>query len=94
MTRDVDIREVEKVMEKVAKIFMKDLRKEMKEGQKIYEKLKPYGFPILIKDYTLTHGLKAIDVLEVKKIERRELKDEVFSSPSDYEGIITQLPKK
>jgi hypothetical protein len=94
VTRDVDMEEIGKMMERIAQGFSKDFRSEMKEGREIYEKLKPYGFPILIKDYTLTYGLKAIDVLEVKKIERKELKDEVFSPPNGYERIIPELPKK
>lgn len=94
VTRDVDMEEIGKVMERIAQGFSKEFRSEMKEGREIYEKLKLYGFPILINDYTITYGLKAIDVLEVKKIERKELKDEVFSPPSGYERIITELPKK
>jgi len=94
VTRDVDMGEIEKVMDKVAQGFSKEFRSEMREGREIYEKLKPYGFPILIKDYTLTHGLKAIDVLEVKKIEKRELENEVFFPPSGYQRIITETPKK
>jgi hypothetical protein len=94
VTRDVNMEEIGKVMDRIAQGFSKEFRSEMKEGREIYEKLKLYGFPILIKDYTITYGLKAIDVLEVKKIERKELKDEVFSPPSGYERIITELPKK
>jgi hypothetical protein len=66
----------------------------MKEGREIYEKLKPHGFPILIKDYTLTYGLKASDVAEVKKIERKELKDEIFLPAPNYQRIIPEKPKK
>jgi len=94
VTRDVDMGEVEKVMEKVAKGFSKDLRAGMKEGQEIYEKLKPHGFPILIKDYTLTYGLGPITVLEVKKLEKRELRDEIFLPPTGYQRIIPEPPKK
>ena len=94
VSRDVGMEEIGKVMDKIAQGFSKEFRSEMKEGREIYEKLKSYGFPILVKDYTLTHGLKAIDFLEVKKIERKELKDEVFFPPSNYERIITELPKK
>jgi hypothetical protein len=94
VTRDVDMEEIGKVMERIAQGFSKDFRSEMKEGREIYEKLKPYGFPILVKDYSMTYGLKAIEVLEVKKIEKKELKDEVFSPPTGYERIITELPKK
>ncbi len=94
VTRDTNMEEIGKVMDKIAQGFSKEFRSEMKEGQEIYEKMKPYGFPILIKDYALTHGLKAIDVLEVKKIEKKELKDELFSPPIGYERIIPQLPSK
>lgn len=94
VTRDLELKEVERVMEKVAQGFSKDFRIEMKEGREIYEKLKSYGFPILIKDHTLTYGLRAIDVLEVKRIEKKELKDEVFLPPVDYQRIIPELPKK
>ena len=94
VTRDVDMEEIGKVMERVAQGFSKDFRSEMKEGREIYEKLKPHGFPILIKDYTITYGLKGSDVLEVKKIERKELKDEIFLPPPDYQRIIPEKPKK
>jgi len=88
VTRDVEMKEVEKVMERVAKGFSKDFRIGMEEGREIYEKLKPYGFPILVKDYTLTYGLGGMDILEVKKLEGKELKDEIFLPPSDYKQIV------
>jgi len=34
--------------------------------------LKPYGYPILVKDYAITYGLRGIDVLEVIKLEKKE----------------------
>ena len=94
MTRDVEMKEIEKVMDRVAQGFLKDFRLEMKEGREIYEKLKPYGFPILIKDYTMTHGLGAIDRVEVKKMEKKELKDEVFLPPAGYQKVIPETSKK
>jgi hypothetical protein len=68
VTRDVEMKEIEPVMDRVAQGFSKDFRHEMKEGREIYERLKPFGFPVLIKDYTMTYGLSAIDRVEVKKI--------------------------
>lgn len=94
MTKDVDIREVEEVMDKVAKGFLKDFKLEMKESREIYDQLKPYGIPILIKDYTLTHGLGPINVLEVKKVEKKELAVEIFLSPSGYQRIIPEAPRR
>lgn len=94
MTRDVDFREVERVMEKVAKSFSKEFKAEMKEGREIYEKLKAYGFPILIKDYSLTYGLGPITVMEVRKVEKRELGREIFLSPSGYQRIIPEALQK
>lgn len=94
VTRDVAMEEIGKVMERIAQGLLKESRSEMKEGREIYEKLKTYGFPILIKDYASAYGLKAIEVLEVKKIEKKELKDEVFFPPSGYKKIIPELPKK
>ncbi len=94
MTRDIDMREVEKVMEKMALGFSREFKSEMKEGREIYKKLKPYGFPILVKDYSMTYGLGAIEVLEVKKIERKELKDEIFLPPQGYERIVPEPSKK
>jgi hypothetical protein len=94
VTRDMDMGEIEKVMDRVAQGFSKEFRSEMKEGREIYEKLKPYGFPILIKDYTITHGLGAIDVLEIEKLERKDLKEDVFLPPPGYQRIIPELPKK
>ncbi len=94
MSRDVDFREVERVMERVAKGFSKDFKVEMKEGREIYEKLKPFGIPILIRDYTLTYGLGPITVMEVKKIEKKELGTEIFLPPTGYQRIIPEAPKR
>jgi hypothetical protein len=94
VTRDVEMKEVEQVMDRVAQGFIKDFRLEMKEGKEIYEKLKPHGYPILIKDYTMTYGLGAIDRVEVKKVEKKELKDEIFLPPAGYQKIIPVDPKK
>jgi hypothetical protein len=94
MTRDVEMKEIDQVMDRVAQGFSKDFSREMKEGREIYEKLKPYGFPILIKDYTTTYGLGAMDRLEVKKIEQRELKEDLFLPPADYQKIIPKPSKK
>jgi hypothetical protein len=93
-TRDMEIKDVEKVMEKVAGGFSKEFGVEMKEGREIYEKLKPYGYPILVRDYAITHGLQGINVLEVIKAEKKELKDEVFLPPSDYRRIVPEPSKK
>jgi len=94
VTRDISLKEVEKVMDKVALGFSKEFKTEMKEGREIYEKLKAFGFPILIKDYSITEGLGGVDVLEVKKIEKRELKDEVFLPPKGYQRILPDSSKK
>jgi hypothetical protein len=94
VTRDVEMREVEQVMDRVAQGFSKDFRLETKEGREIYEKLKAHGFSILVKDYTMTYGLGAIDRIEVKKIEKKELKDEVFHPPVGYQKVIPEAPKR
>ena len=94
VTRDISLKEVEKVMDKVALGFSKEFKTEMKEGREIYEKMKVFGFPILIKDYSITQGLGGIDVLEVKKIEKRELQDEVFLPPKGYQRILPDSSKK
>jgi hypothetical protein len=94
VTRNVDLEEVGKVMDRIAQGFSKEFRSEVREGQEIYEKLKSFGFPILVKEYGVTYGMKGMDVLEVKKVERKELKDEVFLPPSGYRRIITERPKK
>jgi hypothetical protein len=94
VTRDVEMKEIDKVMDRVAHGFSKDFQHEMKVGREIYEKLKPYGFPILVKDYTITYGLGAIDRVEVKKIEKKELKDEVFLPPAGYQKIVPEPSKK
>src|SRR4030042_274358 len=88
VTRDVVVKDLEKVMDKVAQGFLKEFRMEMKEGREIYEKLKAYGFPILVKDYTMTYGLGGINVLEVTRFEKKELKGEVFLPPGGYERVI------
>ena len=94
MTRDVEMKEIEMVMDRVAHGFSKDFRLEMKESREIYNQIKIYGFPVLIKDYAITHGLGAIDRVEVKKIERKELKDEVFLPPAGYQKIVPEPSKK
>jgi hypothetical protein len=94
VTRNEETKEIEKVMDLVAQGFSKDFRLEMKEGREIYEKLKPYGFPILIKDYTMTYGLGGIDRVEVKKMEKKELKEEIFLSPAGYQKIVPEPSKK
>jgi hypothetical protein len=93
-TRDVEMKEVEKVMEKVAKGFSKDFKLEMMEGREIYEKLKPHGYPILVKDHSKTYGLGGLDILEVKKLEKKELGDDVFLPANDYNRIIPEPSKK
>jgi len=94
MTRDVEMKEVEKVMEKVAIGFSKYFKLEMKEGREIYEKLRPHGYPILVKDHSRTYGLGGLDVLEVRKLEKKELGDDVFLPPPDYHKIIPEPSKK
>jgi hypothetical protein len=89
----VDMVEVEKVMDRVAQGFSRDFKIEMYEGREIHEKLKPYGFPVLVKDYSMAQGLP-IDVLEVKKWERKDLGEELFHSPQGYERIVTDSPKQ
>ncbi len=93
VTRDVAMEEIGEVMDRIAQGFSKEFRSEMREGQEIYEKLKPYGFPILIKDYTIAYGL-GMDVLEVKKLEKKELKEEVFLPPNGYHRMVPELPQK
>jgi len=94
VTRNVEMSEVEQVMDRVAQGFSKDFRLGTKEDREIYEKLKSHGFPILIKDYTMTYGLGGIDRVEVKKIEKKELKDEVFLPPAGYQKVIPEAPKR
>jgi Domain of unknown function (DUF4412) len=94
VTRDVAFEEVEKVMDKVALGFSKEFKTEMQEGREIYEKIKAFGFPILVKDYSITQGLGGVDVLEVKKIEKKELKNEVFLPPKGYQRIFPESSKK
>jgi len=90
VTRDVALKDVEKVMDRVALGFSKEFKAEMKEGREIYEKVKAFGFPILVKDYTLTYGLEGVDVLEVKRMEKKELEDEVFLPPKGYQKMIPE----
>ncbi len=94
VTRDIELSEVEKVMDRVALAFSREFKSEMKETREIYEKIKAFGFPILVKDYAITQGLKGIDVLEVKRLEKRDLKEDVFLPPNGYQRIIPAPPKK
>ena len=87
VTRDVDMSEVEKVMERVSRGFSSEFRNQMAEGREIYEKLKPYGFPIVVKDYALTAASEGLSVLEVKKLEKKELSEELFLPPKGYERV-------
>jgi len=94
VTRDIELKEVEKVMDRVAQAFAKDFRLEANEGREIYEKLKTYGYPILVKDRETTYGLAALDRVEVKRMEKKELKKEVFLPPADYQRVIPESSKK
>ncbi len=94
MTRDVEMKDIETVMDRVAQGFSRDFRSEMKEGKEIYKNLKPYGFPILIKDYASSHGLAAIERVEVKKVEKRGLKNDIFLPPAGYQKVIPESGKK
>ncbi|MCX8118371.1 MAG: DUF4412 domain-containing protein [Desulfobacterota bacterium] len=94
MTRDIDLGEVERVMERLARSFSKEFKREMEEGREIYEKLRPYGLPILTMDYQLTYGLGPIPVMEVKKIERKELGKDLFLPPPDYQRILPEPSKR
>ena len=87
VTREIDMEEVDRVMEKAALAFSTEFGPELKEQKEIHQRLKPHGFSILIRDYTATKGLRGIDVLEVKKIERKELKPGVFQPPAGYQEI-------
>ena len=42
----------------------------------------------------MTYGLGAIDRVEVKKIEKKEFKEDVFLPPPGYQRIIPEAPKK
>jgi hypothetical protein len=94
VTRDVDTKEIEPLMDRVARVFSRDLRHEMREGREIHEKLKPLGFPVLSKDYTMAYGLGPIDRVEVKKLEKKELKEDVFLPPPGYQKVIPAAPKR
>ena len=59
MTRDVDLKEVDKVMDRMAQAFSKEFRSELKEGLEIQRQLRPFGFSILVRDYTMTHRFEA-----------------------------------
>lgn len=88
VTRDVDMSEIEKVMERVSKGFSMEFRNQVAEGREIYEKLKPYGFPIVVKDYAIIHGSEGVSVVEVKKLEQKELNEEIFMPPKGYERVL------
>jgi hypothetical protein len=94
MTKDIDMNEVDRIMEMGAQGLSTEARSQLKEGREILRKLKPYGFSIRVRDYTTTNDRKGIDVLEVKKIERKELKPEVFHPPAGYQKITPPPAKK
>ena len=93
MTREVALGDLEKAMERASKGFSREFRSGMEEGREIYEKLKPHGFSILVKDYTIAYGL-GINVLEVRKIEQKTLEEDLFLAPKGYERILVEAPKK
>jgi hypothetical protein len=88
VTRDVDMSEIQKVMERVSKGFSSEFRNQVAEGREIYEKLKPYGFPIVVKDYMIIHGSEGLSVVEVKKLEQKELSEELFLPPKGYARVL------
>jgi hypothetical protein len=90
VTRDVDMSEIEKVMERVSKGFSMEFRNQVAEGREIYEKVKPYGFPIVVKDYAIIHGSEGLSVVEVKKLEQKELNEELFLPPKGYERVLVR----
>jgi hypothetical protein len=94
VARDLDMGEYERLMDRASKGFSKEFRSEMKESRDIHEKLKPHGFSIRIRDYAATYGLGGVDVLDVNKIEQRELKPDVFSPPQGYSRVIPEAPKR
>jgi hypothetical protein len=94
VTKEISLGEFDRVMDRAAQGFSREFRSELREGQEIQKKLKPHGFSILINDYTLTHGLRAVDVLEVRKIERQDFKADTFLPPKGYERIIPQPDQK
>jgi len=85
VTQDVNLADVEKLMERVARSFSRNYGIEMKEGKEIYEKIKSHGFPVLVRDYSMTVTRAPIDRLEVTRIERVDLKEDVFLPPSLYQ---------
>jgi hypothetical protein len=42
----------------------------------------------------VTHGLGAIDRVEVKRMEKKELKGDVFLPPAGYQKIVPNPEKK
>jgi hypothetical protein len=42
----------------------------------------------------MTYGLGAIDRVEVKKMEKKELKEEIFLPPAGYQKIVPEPSKK
>jgi hypothetical protein len=93
VTRDLDMREVEWILEKTGQAFSKGFAGEMKEGQEIYKKLRPHGYSILVKDLSAAYGLP-LTILEVKKIVKKDLGDELFSPQEGYRRIVPETPKK
>ena len=43
---------------------------------------------------TISYGLGAMEVLEVKKLERRDLSEDLFSAPKDYRKISPEPARK
>ncbi len=94
MTKDIDMNEVDRIMEMAAQGLSTEVRSQLKEGREIHRKLKPYGFSIRVRDYTISQNTGGVDTLEVKKIERKELKPEVFQPPASYQKITPPPVKK
>ncbi len=94
MTKDILFAEVNAIMEKAAFPLSRELGSQLKEGREIHEKLRPYGFSIVVKDYEATYGVKGTEVIEIKRVEKKELKDEVFQPPKGYERITPKPDRK
>jgi hypothetical protein len=87
VTREVDLSEIDTVMERLSAMFSREFRSEVREGREIYERVRAFGVPVLIKDHAMTHGLGAIDVLEIKRVQKREIKEQAYLAPEGYDRI-------
>ncbi|MBI5207537.1 MAG: DUF4412 domain-containing protein [Candidatus Firestonebacteria bacterium] len=86
VTNDMDMTEVKNIIEKLKK-QNPNVQYQNSEEYEITKAIENYGFPILSKRYSIFLDEKVEDFIEIKKIEKKNLKNNVFAPPSEYKEV-------